>query len=106
MNVRPAAAVFLTFLASKPGPVWRLTIQQNHECVQVDSGDVEDVVVGNDAGDGEEEQEHESVPVATIEIPGKTERKNVELVAYLQNNYAWLQISAPEKVQHTHNLFQ
>ena len=81
VNVRPAAAVFLTFLASKPGPVWRLTIQQNHECVQLDNGNVEDVVVGNDVGaDGEEELEHESVPVATIETPGKTERKNVELV--------------------------
>ena len=77
VNVRPAAPVFLTFLVSKPGPVWRLTIQQNLQCVHHDSGDVEDVLLG-DAGEGEEELEHESgvsVPEATTEIPGEMERK-------------------------------
>ena len=115
-NVRPAAAVFLTFLASKPGPVWRLTIQQNQQCIpevsqyewysskisgpnlkmqqkqqciQDDSTDVEDVVLGNNAG--EEEEELESATDGSIEIPGN--------MAYFQNRYPWLQISAPEKVQ-------
>ena len=78
VNVRPAAPVFLTFLASKPGPVWKLTIQQNLHCsIHEDSGDVEDVLLG-DAGEGEEgleDESGESVPDAATEKPGEMVRK-------------------------------
>ena len=78
MNVRPAAPVFLTFLASKPGPVWKLTIQQNLHCsIHEDSGDVEDVLLGH-TGEGEEgleDESGESVPDAATEKPGEMVRK-------------------------------
>ena len=64
-------------------------MQQKQQCIQDDSTDVEDVVLGNNAG--EEEEELESATDGSIEIPGN--------MAYFQNRYPWLQISAPEKVQ-------
>ena len=63
--MRPAP-VFLTFLASKPGPVWRLTIQQNQHCLS-------DEAVG---GEGEEELLDEitesGLDGGAIENPGGT----------------------------------
>ena len=68
------AAVFLTFLASKPGPVWRLTIQQNQQCTAPDDefgGDIENMVGGSGEGDeGLEVENDESILDETIEKPG------------------------------------
>ena len=68
------AAVFLTFLASKPGPVWRLTIQQNQQCVmpEVDvGGNIENMVGGSGEGDeGQEVENDESILDETMEKPG------------------------------------
>ena len=52
-------------------------MQQKQQCIQDDSTDVEDVVLGNNAG--EEEEELECATDGSIEIPGN--------MAYFQNRY-------------------
>ena len=72
------APVFLTFLASKPGPVWRLTIQQNQQCVPPEAdvgGDVENMM-GGSGGDDQwlEAENDESILDETLEKPGEIEK--------------------------------
>ena len=68
------APVFLTFLASKPGPVWRLRIQQNRQCTAPDvdvGGNIENMMGGSGEEDeGQEVEIDESILDETIEKPG------------------------------------
>ena len=63
--MRPAP-VFLTFLASKPGPVWRLTIQQNQHCLS------DEEVVGSGEGELLDVITESGLDGGTIENPGGT----------------------------------
>ena len=76
------APVFLTFLASKPGPVWRLTIQQNQQCVPPDQvgGDVENTMMGGSGEDVQwlEAENDEGILDETLEKPGEIKKTRTQ----------------------------